>query len=157
MNATTRRATTGAAMSTNWQTRGACRTQFLPDPDLFHPVGAGPAARRQAEQAKKYCQRCPVLQTCLQWALDTRQDEGVLGGTTEEERRVLHRRRRRYGYRRNAAAHILNNRLEEFLELRARGLELLEIATELGTNVQTVNHVIEQLDAQASVEGMRAA
>jgi len=78
---------------TSWQTRGACRTE---DPELFFPDGTSGRHAAQAEEAKAICNtRCPVRDTCLDWALEQRQDSGVWGGTTEQERRRIHRRKAR--------------------------------------------------------------
>jgi hypothetical protein len=155
MSHTTRRASTVAAHpGDDWRTQAACTGDTA---ELFFPVGDNLKARAQADQAKTVCRRCPVREACLSWALETRQDEGVLGGLTEDERRVLHGRRRRHGYRSNAAAHILNTRLEEFTELRNQGLDPLGIAQEMGTNVQTVNNVIHQLNARSAAAEVQAA
>ncbi|MEW2273703.1 WhiB family transcriptional regulator [Streptomyces griseofuscus] len=75
----------------NWREHAECRYE---DPDLFFPIGSTGPAQVQAEEAKKVCQRCPVRQECLDWALDTGQGIGVWGGTTELERRRLRRRAR---------------------------------------------------------------
>ncbi|MFB9458375.1 WhiB family transcriptional regulator [Streptomyces antimycoticus] len=68
----------------------ACRDEE--EPDLFFPVGNTGPALLQAEEAKAVCRRCPVMETCLQWALDTNQHYGVWGGMSEDERRALKRR-----------------------------------------------------------------
>lgn len=73
----------------DWRHLAACR---LEDPELFHPVGEGPAAAVQAKKAKAVCRRCPVMETCLQWALETSQGHGVWGGLTTPERTNHHRR-----------------------------------------------------------------
>ena len=49
----------------------------------------------QIEQAKAVCRRCPVTQSCLDWALRAGQDSGVWGGLSEDERRALKRRQAR--------------------------------------------------------------
>lgn len=73
----------------DWRHRGACRDE---DPELFFPVGnTGPAAL-QIEEAKAVCGGCPVMEQCLEWALETREDDGVWGGLSEDERRAMHRR-----------------------------------------------------------------
>ena len=46
----------------------------------------------QIEEAKSVCRRCPVIEPCLQWALESGQDAGVWGGLSEDERRALKRR-----------------------------------------------------------------
>lgn len=72
-----------------WRHRAACRDE---DPDLFFPVGHAGPALAQTQDAKAVCRRCPVIELCLAWALDTGQDAGVWGGLGENERRALKRR-----------------------------------------------------------------
>ncbi|OEJ62392.1 WhiB family transcriptional regulator [Streptomyces agglomeratus] len=74
----------------DWRHEAACRRE---DPDLFFPIGTGGPALLQIEQAKTVCRRCPVLDECLEWALQGGQDMGVCGGLTEDERRAVKRRR----------------------------------------------------------------
>lgn len=76
----------------DWRQRAACRDE---DPELFFPIGDMGPARAQIEEAKQVCRRCPVIEPCLQWALETGQDAGIWGGMTEDERRALKRRRLR--------------------------------------------------------------
>ncbi|MFI7355924.1 WhiB family transcriptional regulator [Streptomyces avidinii] len=73
----------------NWRHEAACRWE---DPDLFFPVGSSGPALMQIEEAKAVCHRCPVMENCLQWALEGGQDLGVCGGMSEDERRVVKRR-----------------------------------------------------------------
>jgi WhiB family redox-sensing transcriptional regulator len=74
----------------NWRQSAACLTE---DPELFFPIGTTGPAIRQSEEAKSICRRCPVLTSCLTWALETGVEHGVWGGRTEDERRSLRRRR----------------------------------------------------------------
>lgn len=74
----------------DWRQRAACRDE---DPELFFPIGNTGPALVQIEEAKQVCRRCPVIEECLQWALETGQDAGVWGGTSEDERRAMKRRR----------------------------------------------------------------
>ncbi|MEU2415136.1 WhiB family transcriptional regulator [Streptomyces sp. NPDC013099] len=76
-------------VNTNWRAHAACRDE---DPDLFFPIGTTGLAIVQAEEAKAVCRRCPVMERCLQWALESGQDHGVWGGTDETDRRRIHRR-----------------------------------------------------------------
>ncbi|MFJ3908182.1 WhiB family transcriptional regulator [Streptomyces vinaceus] len=76
----------------DWRHRAACREE---DPELFFPVGSSGPALLQIEEAKAVCHRCPVLERCLEWALEGGMDMGVCGGLTEEERRAVKRRRAR--------------------------------------------------------------
>ncbi|MEJ5946173.1 WhiB family transcriptional regulator [Pseudokineococcus basanitobsidens] len=73
----------------DWRDRSACLDE---DPELFFPIGNTGPALLQIEEAKAICKRCPVVETCLQWALDNGQDAGVWGGMSEDERRALKRR-----------------------------------------------------------------
>jgi WhiB family redox-sensing transcriptional regulator len=57
---------------------------------VFYPDDDDPAL-----EAKAICGVCTVRQACLEWALTTREKEGVWGGATERERRRLLRQRRR--------------------------------------------------------------
>jgi WhiB family redox-sensing transcriptional regulator len=66
-----------------------CR-QF--DPELWFPVGHGPAALRDTAQAKQVCGLCPIRWECLQDALAHATPYGIWGGQTEEERRATLRR-----------------------------------------------------------------
>lgn len=129
------------------------------DPELFFPVGDNTKAREQAEDAKRVCGRCPVVDACLEWALKTRQDIGVLGGKTAEERYAIHRRKGE-GYwarRRDVAEYMYANRLDEFRKLLGQDLDGQEIATAMGTNVQTVNRLTERLKADEAAMGQVTA
>jgi WhiB family redox-sensing transcriptional regulator len=75
-----------------WIARAGCLGE---DPEMFFPVGSGPAALEQEAEAKLVCGTCPVRDECLEWALATCQDAGVWGGLGEEERRRIRRARRR--------------------------------------------------------------
>ncbi|MDQ1732696.1 MAG: WhiB family transcriptional regulator, redox-sensing transcriptional regulator [Pseudonocardiales bacterium] len=71
-----------------WQTRGACRG--LDSATFFHPENErGPSRVRREQLAKEVCGRCQVAQTCLSWALRTREPYGVWGGKSTEERDAL--------------------------------------------------------------------
>ena len=73
----------------DWRHEAACRDE---DPELFFPIGNTGPAISQIDEAKAVCRMCPVVEPCLQWALDTGQDAGVWGGLSEDERRALKRR-----------------------------------------------------------------
>jgi len=157
MSTSTRRARTNAApTSRDWQARGACRQE---DPELFFPIGSSPLAKAQEDTAKRVCWRCPVMEMCGQYALESRQDTGVWGGMSEDDRRRLHRRKGRRTYRpgqMRASEHVLTYQLPEFLALKAKGLRPIDIARGLRTNVQTVNSVTRKLD-QRAVKEVKAA
>ncbi|MGC4986625.1 WhiB family transcriptional regulator [Streptomyces sp. DT193] len=69
--------------------RPACADE---DPELFFPIGdSGPALLQEGE-AKAVCRRCPLIERCLQGALERGESAGVWGGLSEKERRSLKRR-----------------------------------------------------------------
>lgn len=76
-----------------WRRRAACyglpaELFFGPDSDDVHPAPPWDPA-----PAKAVCRTCPVRQECGDWAVVTRQDHGVWGGSTAEELRRRWRRR----------------------------------------------------------------
>jgi WhiB family redox-sensing transcriptional regulator len=73
----------------DWRHQAQCKDE---DPELFFPVGNAGPALLQTEEAKAVCRRCPVMDHCLQWALETGQEAGVWGGLSEDERRSMRRR-----------------------------------------------------------------
>jgi len=73
----------------DWRHRAACRDV---DPEVFFPIGNSGPALSQIEEAKQVCHRCPVMESCLEWALTSGQDAGVWGGMSEDERHALKRR-----------------------------------------------------------------
>ena len=71
---------------TAWMAEGNCR---LHPPATFFPSdGVG------VDRARKICRDCPVMSSCLEYALDARIDHGVWGGCSERERRRILKRRR---------------------------------------------------------------
>jgi len=70
---------------TSWRRQAACRDM---DTDIFFPL-----TDEEAGPAKAVCATCPVRAECLQFALASRQHDGVWGGLTETERRRLRRRK----------------------------------------------------------------
>lgn len=76
----------------DWRTTAACRTE---DPELFFPQSAEGPSVLAAEKAKAVCRRCPVITSCLQFALDENIPSGIFGGLTDGERRSIDRAVRR--------------------------------------------------------------
>lgn len=70
-----------------WRTRSACREV---DTAIFFPDTGDEVA---TAAAKAVCRTCPVREACLDFALLTRQNDGVWGGLDEDERRRVRRRR----------------------------------------------------------------
>jgi WhiB family redox-sensing transcriptional regulator len=73
-------------MDLTWKVDGACRWV---EPELFFPISDADAL-----DAKRVCATCAVRDRCLDYAIQTREFDGVWGGLTGAERRALHRQRR---------------------------------------------------------------
>jgi WhiB family redox-sensing transcriptional regulator len=70
----------------DWWGLAACQTA---EPDLFFPISATGRAKIDVARAQAVCQHCQVRAKCLDYALATRQVDGIWGGLTEDERRPL--------------------------------------------------------------------
>jgi WhiB family redox-sensing transcriptional regulator len=79
----------GAPIMMTWRNRAACLDE---NPELFFPIGNTGPVLLQIEEAKAVCRRCEVMETCLEWAIESGQDAGVWGGMSEDERHALKRR-----------------------------------------------------------------
>lgn len=71
-----------------WQAHASCRG---PEAFLFfaptHFEKKDEKIHREA-RAKAICGSCPVLEDCLDYALNIREPHGIWGGMTEQERRA---------------------------------------------------------------------
>jgi WhiB family transcriptional regulator, redox-sensing transcriptional regulator len=85
-----------------WRDRAAFLDE---DPELFFPVRKTCPASLQIEKAKVVCLRCEVVETCLEWAIESRQDTGVWGGLSSKQRRDLKRRIARARLLRRGTSH----------------------------------------------------
>ena len=65
-----------------WTSNALCAET---DPELFFPEKGG-----NTRPAKDVCRRCPVVDACLQYALDVPVD-GIWGGTSVNDRKELAR------------------------------------------------------------------
>jgi WhiB family redox-sensing transcriptional regulator len=75
-----------------WRDRAAC---LGVDPEMFFPIGSTGPALVQLEEAKAVCRRCEVVEPCLRWATESRQEDGVWGGLSADEHRAVKRRNAR--------------------------------------------------------------
>ena len=75
-----------------WQRLGACRGED--SAYYFAPSYFEKRREKLAREtvAKRICAVCPVQQTCLDYALVTRETHGVWGGLNETERRAILKR-----------------------------------------------------------------
>lgn len=83
--------TAGAAPQA-WRRRAACVGK--PSEVFFPPDDAALAALWSPEAAQAVCATCPVREACLEWAVATRQPDGVWGGAEPIQLRRLWRRPR---------------------------------------------------------------
>jgi len=57
---------------------------------FYHPENErGPSRTGRERRAKAVCATCPVIDSCLRWALAAREPYGVWGGLSVEEREAL--------------------------------------------------------------------
>lgn len=127
----------------SWQASANCATA---DPDLFHPDGVGGAITTQQAAALRVCQNCEVRAECLAWALDTRQTEGVWGGTTG---------RQRYAMLRRQVDRCLN--AQAWIEAEVEeGRALALIAAELGVDKTVMNRAVREFGFRRYLAGVKA-
>lgn len=65
---------------TAWKREGLCAQT---DPDLFFPED------KSSRVPKAICARCPVRVTCLDYAIENNETQGIWGGMTAAERRRI--------------------------------------------------------------------
>jgi WhiB family transcriptional regulator, redox-sensing transcriptional regulator len=85
----------------DWRLQAECRDL---DTTIFFPEPGTSGHDDSVLDAKSICAVCPVNSECLEFAIRTRQDDGVWGGATPEERRSMRRRRRRQALKTAQAA-----------------------------------------------------
>lgn len=74
----------------SWHAEAAC---VGVDPDIFFPtLHEGNRQNLKIQEAKSYCQQCPVTKECLEFAI-AMHEPGVWGNTTSRERREIIRKR----------------------------------------------------------------
>lgn len=69
--------------------RIACRES---DPDAWFPDFENPKGGWRYSSAKKLCEKCPVRNLCLEYALINDEVDGLWGGMTPKERAKLRRK-----------------------------------------------------------------
>lgn len=74
-----------------WRDRAECLGM---DPEDWFPVSEleSGVALAHVESVKLICDRCPVIDSCLSWALGAQEQHGIWGGMTAKERASLKRR-----------------------------------------------------------------
>lgn len=117
-------------MQPAWKASAECAD--LPT-DLFFPDTGGQSVPDVAA-AKTVCERCPVRQECLDYAVDRGERWGIWGGLTYTERRTV--RRKRFGNR--DTPEIVKGR-STAVRLAAYGADRQAIAEHLGVSATTVD------------------
>lgn len=76
-------------MTPNWERAECAGYSYRPNvnPDAFFPT----AERHSDPEASAMCQRCPIIDDCLQWAL-RHEAWGYFGGTFPEQRQQMRRK-----------------------------------------------------------------
>ena len=75
--------------SDDWRELALCRQS---DADYWFPETTGNSATHTL--AKRICEQCPVIEQCLQFALDNNERYGIWGGKSEHQRARLKSERR---------------------------------------------------------------
>jgi WhiB family redox-sensing transcriptional regulator len=127
-----------AAPDTDWRTNAACR---YVDRDLHFPKANTPGGRAQMDRAKRVCGGCLVREVCLEWALDTGQNDGVWGGKSPRQRREMRRPKE------TSFTFCLSRRAWIEKQLAA-GTSQNEIARRLRVDKNTVAKAVRQFNAE---------
>lgn len=100
----------------SWRDEAACRGMTPEESErIFFPTDprSGPERQRMYDEARSYCDGCPVVRECLQDALDWNDRDGFRGGMSASGRARL----RAQGGRRVDRCEDC----EEFFKVRRRG------------------------------------
>lgn len=72
-----------------WQEKGLCNDAKNSEIFFYESHERGQDKAKRIELAISYCNACPVIEKCRQFALDTQQTYGIWGGLTEEQRLTI--------------------------------------------------------------------
>ncbi len=73
--------------SESWRELASCKGI---DTNIFVPKDRGAGTGRNVyAKARKFCDSCPVKNECLMFALESKMEFGMFGGTTPRERRSI--------------------------------------------------------------------
>lgn len=91
---------------------------------------------REEAAAKAICNQCPVIDQCRDYAVSTRQQAGIWGGTTPSGRMKL-----RTAWLREQGARRMDRRNAEARRLAEMGCTPDQIAAQLGVNLRTAQRI----------------
>lgn len=107
----------------DWMTEAVCAQV---DPELFFPEKG-----HYAHTAKRICATCPVINECLNHALEIGYHAtGIWGGTTPTERRTMKPRKKSH--------RLTTDELTEIRNLVTTGASYTVVARRYGVTVQTL-------------------
>ena len=89
--------------------------------------------------AKSICKNCKVINTCLEYALETRQPIGIWGGKTEQERALIRTSRFTRTMLEVRSYELQDNNTHEPLHLASVTLSFQECISGLQTHTQQVS------------------
>lgn len=72
-----------------WMNEASCRNDDLADLFFHAENERGLAKESRDRQAKTVCRTCPVMSSCLDYALKHQEPYGVWGGLSEDDRRAM--------------------------------------------------------------------
>lgn len=78
-------------MTRDWMDDAACRE--IGHQPFFADCETDDNTYHSVEAAKTVCATCPVIEPCLDYALDLNIDYGVFGGLSPRQRRTIKHRR----------------------------------------------------------------
>ncbi|CAB4128412.1 Transcription factor WhiB [uncultured Caudovirales phage] len=73
-----------------WMDNASCAG--IEDPDIFFPPRDKVLYKKIADEAKTYCNSCPVRKECLWYAISSDETHGIWGGLSHRERNALVRK-----------------------------------------------------------------
>ena len=94
------------------------------------------------------CEQCPVRVECLEWAVDTNQEMGVLGGMTPNARRRLRRQRLGVSPRGRWPRELTTDIDVLFVLQSSDGVTLDELAFRCGVGRRTVQRSLKSLASE---------
>lgn len=75
-----------------WRLKAYCKGK---ETNFFYPEPGVKGTARQLIDAKSFCNLCPVINECLECAIQNNEEFGVWGGLTPKERsRIISNRKR---------------------------------------------------------------
>lgn len=138
-----------------WEGDAACKgvpsDVFFPHTNSDHPQGLA-----AYNQARLMCGECTVQEECLEWALENDERFGMWGGLSPTERNELVKETDHFADSHNKAqAKVRAQRVKEAQKMKAQGMTIKAIATELGVASETVHRYLADGDRHKVLKAER--